>query len=93
MSLETARLLEAEIWGQGFAAPLFEDVFQVDKQRLLKERHLKLQLSKPGAVFDAIQFNCADTVPGQIRAAYRLSVNEYQGVANVQLMLEYFEPA
>ena len=93
MSLETARLLDAEIWGQGFAAPLFEDVFQVDKQRLLKERHLKLQLSKPGAVFDAIQFNCAENVPGQIRAAYRLSVNEYQGVASVQLMLEYFEPA
>lgn len=93
MSLETARLLDAEIWGQGFAAPLFEDVFQVDKQRLLKERHLKLQLSKPGAVFDAIQFNCAENVPSQIRAAYRLSVNEYQGVASVQLMLEYFEPA
>ncbi|WP_018607644.1 single-stranded-DNA-specific exonuclease RecJ [Uliginosibacterium gangwonense] len=93
MSMETARLLDAEIWGQGFAAPLFEDVFQVDKQRLLKDRHLKLQLSKPGMVFDAIQFNCAESVPDKIRAAYRLSVNEYQGVSSLQLMLEYFEPA
>lgn len=93
MSLEVARLLESEIWGQGFSAPLFEDVFQVDRQRLLKERHLKLQLSKPGVVFDAIQFNCNDAVPSRIRAAYRLSVNEYQGVSSVQLMLEYFEAA
>lgn len=93
MNLETARLLEAEIWGQGFAAPLFEDVFQVEKQRLLKDRHLKLTLSKPGTLFEAIQFNCAESVPSHIRAAYRLSVNEYQGVASVQLMLEYFEPA
>ena len=93
MNLDMARLLEAEIWGQGFAAPLFEDVFQVDKQRLLKDKHLKLTLSKPGVVFEAIRFNCNDPVPSQIRAAYRLAVNEYQGVASLQLMLEYFEPA
>jgi len=93
MNLDMARLLEADIWGQGFAAPLFEDVFQVDKQRLLKDRHLKLTLSKPGAVFEAIRFNCAESVPSRIRAAYRLASNEYQGVASVQLMLEYFEPA
>ena len=93
MNLETARLLEAEIWGQGFPAPLFEDVFEVENQRLLKDRHLKLTLSKPGAVFEAIRFHCAESVPSRIRAAYRLSVNEYQGVASVQLMLEHFEPA
>jgi single-stranded-DNA-specific exonuclease len=93
MNLEVARMLEAEIWGQGFAAPLFEDVFQVEKQRLLKDRHLKLQLSKPGAVFEAIRFNYAEPVPSRIRAAYRLATNEYQGVASVQLMLEHLEPA
>lgn len=93
MNLEIARMLESEIWGQGFAAPLFEDVFQVERQHLLKDRHLKLQLSKPGAVFDAIRFNCAENVPSRIRAAYRLATNEYQGVTSVQLMLEYFEPA
>ncbi len=93
MSLEIARLLEAEIWGQGFAAPLFEDIFTVERQRLLKDRHLKLQLSKPGAVFEAIRFNYAEPVPERIRAAYRLAVNEYQGTASVQLMIEHIEPA
>ncbi|MDB5887589.1 MAG: recJ [Rhodocyclales bacterium] len=93
MSLETARLLDSAIWGQGFAQPLFDDVFEVESQRILKERHLKLKLKKGTAVFDAIQFNCAVSVPRRIRAAYRLSVNEYNGVASVQLMLEHFEAA
>jgi single-stranded-DNA-specific exonuclease len=93
MSLETARLIDDEIWGQGFAAPLFEDIFEVRRQRLMKERHLKLELAKPGAVFEAVRFNCTDPVPPRIRAAYRLSVNEYQGVASLQLMLEHFEAA
>lgn len=93
MNLDIARMLDDEIWGQGFAAPLFEDVFEVRRQRLLKERHLKLELARPGAVFDAVRFNCAEPVPPRIRAAYRLSVNEYQGVASLQLMLEHFEAA
>jgi single-stranded-DNA-specific exonuclease len=93
MSLEMARLLEAAIWGQGFAQPMFDDVFEVESQRILKERHLKLRLRKGGTSFEAIQFNCAESVPNRIRAAYRLSVNEYNGVASVQLMLEHFEPA
>ena len=93
MSLEVARLLDAEIWGQGFSMPVFEDVFEVEAQKLMKERHLKLRLSKPGAVFDAVRFNCTDHVPPRIRAAYRLSANEFQGVTNLQLLLEHFEPA
>ncbi|HSD36917.1 MAG TPA: single-stranded-DNA-specific exonuclease RecJ [Rhodocyclaceae bacterium] len=93
MSLEMARLLEAAIWGQGFAQPMFDDVFEVESQRILKERHLKLRLRKGGTSFEAIQFNCAESAPNRIRAAYRLSVNEYNGVASVQLMLEHFEPA
>ncbi|HEX5127501.1 MAG TPA: single-stranded-DNA-specific exonuclease RecJ, partial [Rhodocyclaceae bacterium] len=93
MSLEMARTLEHNIWGQGFAQPLFDEVFEVESQRLLKERHLKLKLKKGNASFDAIQFNCADAVPDRIHAAYRLAVNEYNGVASVQLMLEHFEAA
>ncbi|CAL94122.1 single-stranded-DNA-specific exonuclease RecJ [Azoarcus olearius] len=93
LSLESARLLEKEIWGQGFPAPVFDDVFRVERQRILKDRHLKLELGKQGARYDAIQFNFADGAPDTIRAAYRLSINEYNGVSNVQLMLEHFEAA
>ena len=93
MSLESARMLEGEIWGQGFPAPLFSDEFAVEKQRILKDRHLKLTLRKGAARFEAIQFNFADSVPADVRAAYRLAVNEFNGMASVQLVLEHIEPA
>ncbi|MDX5444563.1 MAG: single-stranded-DNA-specific exonuclease RecJ [Zoogloeaceae bacterium] len=93
MSLEAARMLEQDVWGHGFPAPVFSDVFRVESQRLLKERHLKLQVSKNGQRFDAIQFNFADGAPGEIHAAYRLATNEYNGLTSLQLMLEHFEPA
>lgn len=92
-NLETARLLEREIWGQGFAAPLFDDVFQVENQRILKDKHLKLQLRKGNTRIDAILFNHSEPAAAQIRAAFRLAVNEYNGVAGIQLMLEHFEAA
>ncbi|MCX7174104.1 MAG: single-stranded-DNA-specific exonuclease RecJ [Proteobacteria bacterium] len=93
MSLDSARLLQQQIWGQGFPAPMFSDEFNVDRQRILKDKHLKLSLSKNGVRFEAIQFNFAESAPARIRVAYRLAVNEYNGVASVQLVLEHLEPA
>ena len=91
MSLDAAHMLEDGVWGHGFPAPVFSDRFRVDNQRLLKDRHLKLQLSRNGARFDAIQFNFAEGAPGEIHAAYRLSTNEYNGRTRLQLRLEHFE--
>ncbi|MBL8439157.1 MAG: single-stranded-DNA-specific exonuclease RecJ [Zoogloeaceae bacterium] len=93
LNLQTARLLADGVWGQGFPSPVFDDRFQVLGQRILKDRHLKLQLEKNGTRIDAIQFNCTEHAPRHIHAAFRLEVNEYQGVASVQLQLEHFEPA
>jgi len=93
ISLETARLLEREVWGQGFPPPVFNNVFHVERQRILKDRHLKLELLLGGTRFEAICFNCTEHVPSIIRAAYRLNINEYKGLSSVQLMLEHFEAA
>ena len=91
ISLETARLLQNEVWGQGFPAPLFMDEFEVEQQRVLKEKHLKLRLKKGNTRIDAIQFNFS-TQPGNLaRAAYRLAINEYMGVESPQLMVEYID--
>ena len=90
-SLATARLLENEVWGQGFPAPLFEDEFVVESQRILKEKHLKLRLRKGEQRLEAIQFNFNEPPGSTINAAYRLAVNDYQGVQTPQLMIEYIE--
>jgi single-stranded-DNA-specific exonuclease len=91
--LETARLLQNAVWGQGFPAPTFSDVFEVDQQRLLKDKHLKLTLRRGKARFDAIRFNNPEPAPARIKVAYRLDVNEFNGIASVQLVVEHFEPA
>ncbi|HRD92502.1 MAG TPA: single-stranded-DNA-specific exonuclease RecJ, partial [Accumulibacter sp.] len=68
-SIATARLLEAEVWGQGFPAPLFDDEFVVESQRILKGKHLKLRLRKGMQRLDAIQFNFGQAPGDTIRAA------------------------
>jgi single-stranded-DNA-specific exonuclease len=88
-SLETARLLEAQIWGQGFPAPLFEGRFTVEAQRVLKDKHLKLRLRLGNLRFDAIQFNFSTTPGHEVHAAYRLAINDFNGVQSVQLMIEH----
>jgi single-stranded-DNA-specific exonuclease len=93
LSLNTARLLGNEIWGQGLPAPLFADVFEVGNQKLLKDKHLKLTLRQGKATFTAIRFNNAEPAPRQILAAYRLDINDWNGVSSLQLLLEHFEPA
>ena len=86
-------LIDNQVWGQGFAAPVFCDEFRVISQRVLKQRHLKLQLERNGQRFDAIWFGHIDCLPGRARIAYRLDANEYNGVTRVQLMVEHAEPA
>ncbi len=90
-SLEVARLLDAGIWGQGFPQPLFCDTFAVENQRVVGERHLKLWLVKGGRRIEAMRYGALDPLPREVRAAYRLSVNEFNGLKNIQLNVEHYE--
>ncbi|MGO4377764.1 single-stranded-DNA-specific exonuclease RecJ [Pseudoduganella sp. RAF53_2] len=86
-------LMDGQVWGQGFAPPVFCDEFRVMSQRILKERHLKLLLEKNGARYDAIWFGHTDALGERARVAFRLDANEYNGVTRVQLLVEHAEPA
>ena len=92
-SLDVARLLQDEIWGQGFPPPLFDDTFKVENQRLLKDTHLKLRLRKGDTVIDALRFNSTESAPEMAKVAYRLQVNEFNGVTSPQLVVEHLEVA
>ncbi len=91
-SLEVAQMLEAQIWGQGCPPPLFCDTFAVESQRVVGERHMKLRLRKDGLRLAAMRFNSLESMPARVRAAYRLSVNEFNGLKTVQLNLEHHQP-
>ena len=92
-SLEVAQMLEAQIWGQGFPPPLFCDTFVVQDQRVVGERHLKLRLLKDGRRLEAMRFNSLEPLPARVRAAYRVSVNEFNGLQRPQLTFENVEAA
>ena len=92
-SLEVAQMLDAQIWGQGFPPPLFCDTFTVQDQRVVGERHLKLRLLKDGRRLEAMRFNSLEPLPARVRAAFRLGVNEFNGLKRPQLTLESVEPA
>ncbi|MBL0148146.1 MAG: single-stranded-DNA-specific exonuclease RecJ [Ideonella sp.] len=84
----TVRQLDDQVWGQGFEAPVFCDQVQVLQQRLVGEKHLKLRVRHAGVVRDAIWFGHAEPVPAQVRLAYRLSLDEFQGQQRLQMVVE-----
>jgi single-stranded-DNA-specific exonuclease len=86
-------LMDGQVWGQGFAPPVFCDEFRVISQRILKERHLKLLLERNGTRYDAIWFGHTASLGERARVAFRLDANEYNGVTKVQLMVEHAEAA
>ena len=83
--------LESQVWGQGFAPPLFADSFAIESQRIVKEKHLKLTLRKGHRVFDAIWFNSVAVLPDRAHLVYRIGANTYNGNTRVQLIVEHGE--
>ena len=91
MDLPFARLLQQQVWGQGFPEPRFAGRFEVAAQRIVGEKHSKLALVRDGRRFVGMLFNRADPIPSSINAVYRLDVNEWQGEASLQLVIDYVE--
>jgi single-stranded-DNA-specific exonuclease len=91
-TVQFIELLDAQVWGQGFAPPVFCDEFRVVSQRVLKEKHLKLLLERNGRRYDAIWFGNTAALGERARVAFRLDANEYNGVTKVQLLVEHAEP-
>ena len=98
MTIEIADLLQnSATWGQEFPEPLFDGVFDVIQSRIVGQRHLKLVLRKPvgDLVIDAIAFfvDRPEHWLGlrQIKAVYKLDINEFRGNRTVQFIVQYFE--
>ncbi len=96
MTLPMAELLRhAAPWGQGFPAPLFDGEFVVLDQRLVGEKHLRLSLmhQQSGRRFNGIAFyidlaKWPNERCEQVKIAYQLDVNYYQGRCQLQFLIE-----
>ena len=93
MNLEIARMLDAQVWGQGFPAPQFSDEFIVLNQRVVGEKHLKLRLKNQDKLLEAILFGHNEPLPERIHAVYSLGVNEYNGTQSLQIIVRHWQNA
>lgn len=97
-TLELARQLRhAGPWGQAFPEPLFDNLFECASWKPMGEGHLRLQLRDPrnGSLHDAVMFNAyhGQPPPARLRAAYELTINDWQGRETPRLLLRHIEPA
>jgi single-stranded-DNA-specific exonuclease len=83
--------LHAEVWGQGFAPPVFCEEVQVLSQRLVGEKHLALKLKHQGDPVDGIWFGHTEPLPSTVKIAFRLDADEWQGQRRVRFLIEAAE--
>ena len=85
---ELVDTLHHEVWGQGFAPPLFSEEVEVVSQRLVGEKHLALKLKHQGQPVDGIWFGHTEPLPARVVLAFRLDADEWQGVRRVRFLVE-----
>jgi single-stranded-DNA-specific exonuclease len=83
--------LHQEVWGQGFAPPVFCEEVQVLSQRLVGEKHLALKLKHQGEPVDGIWFSHTEPLPERVKIAFRLDADEWQGQRRVRFLVEAAE--
>jgi single-stranded-DNA-specific exonuclease len=83
--------LHAEVWGQGFAPPVFCEEVQIVSQRLVGEKHLALKLKHQGEPVDGIWFGHTEPLPERVKLAFRLDADEWQGQRRVRFLIEAAE--
>jgi single-stranded-DNA-specific exonuclease len=91
LNVGTVAEIDHEVWGQGFPAPLFADRFEVLSQRLIKDRHLKLELRLGTRRVAAIAFGRTEPVEREALLAYQLQRDTWQGADGVSLIVRHFD--
>jgi single-stranded-DNA-specific exonuclease len=83
--------LHQEVWGQGFAPPVFSEELEIVSQRLIADKHLALKLRHQGQPVDAMWFGHTEPLPPRARLAFRLDADEWQGTRKVRFLIEGME--
>jgi single-stranded-DNA-specific exonuclease len=83
--------LHKEVWGQGFAPPVFCEEVQIVSQRLVGAKHLALKMKHQGDPVDGIWFGHTEPLPERVKLAFRLDADEWQGQRRVRFLVEAAE--
>ena len=93
LNVATLAEIEHEVWGQGFPEPLFADRFAVLSQRLVKDRHLRLELRLGTRRVAAIAFGRTEPIGDEALIAYRLQRDDWRGEAGISLVVQHVASA
>ncbi len=87
---DVADTLNQQVWGQGFAAPVFSEEVEIVSQRLIgqNQNHLSVKLRHGGELVDGIWFNHNEPLPSRAKLAYRLDTDAWQGQRRVRFLIE-----
>lgn len=88
ITLRLCNLLDNQIWGQGFASPVFCNEFTLVRQRVVGNGHLKLNLKLDGKALPGIFFRRDKPLPNRPVLAYQVELNEYGGLLEPQLVIQ-----
>ncbi|HET7610163.1 MAG TPA: single-stranded-DNA-specific exonuclease RecJ [Rhodanobacteraceae bacterium] len=98
LELELARQLRvAGPWGQGFAAPQFDNVFECATQTSMgadgAHRRLRLRDPRDGRSHDGVWFHADGDVPQGVplRIVFELMIDEWQSRESMRLLLRHWE--
>ncbi|MBT4759550.1 MAG: single-stranded-DNA-specific exonuclease RecJ, partial [Nitrosomonadales bacterium] len=87
LNYSIAKIINEQVWGQSFPAPLFVDNFDVLNQEIIGEKHTKCLL-RNNKNYQAIFFNNNQTLPDKIRVVYSIDANEFNGNKNLQIIIK-----
>ena len=93
---QIAALLQAQVWGHGFAPPLFSSHVEVLQQGQFGAAHLRARVRllddrAGGATRELIAWNRSDFLPARAHVAWRLDSNAWQGRVQLRMLLEAIE--
>ena len=84
---ETAKVINSQIWGQGFPAPIFFGTFDVLDQKVIAEKHTKCILYNKNK-YNAIFFNSIQTLPDRMSISYSVDANEFNNKKSLQIIIK-----
>jgi single-stranded-DNA-specific exonuclease len=80
--------LQQQVWGQGFAPPVFSEEVEIVSQRLVGDKHMALKIRHQGQPVDGIWFGRTEPLPARVKLAFRLDADEWQGQRRVRFLVE-----
>jgi len=84
---ETAKVINSQIWGQGFPAPIFFGTFDVLDQKVIAEKHTKCILYNKNK-YNAIFFNSIQALPDRMSISYSVDANDFNNKKSLQIIIK-----